>query len=162
VLLLLSKHSAPAVVYPIGRSRSQYWFSWILWLAGLLLVLLWFSSTRRLDWRIGLGCVAVLGSGWALRQGWRNAASGGQLVWDGSCWRWESIKDQTVSGELELSVVADLQRIMVVMLDGGSGRRFWFCPERSAFPERWLDFRRAVYSVRKTQGGPAGIDHATG
>jgi toxin CptA len=158
----LSKHSAPAVVYPIGRSRSQYWLSWILWLVGLLLLLLWFSSTRRLDWRIGLGCAAVLGSGLALRQGWRSTANGGQLVWDTSCWRWESIKDQTVSGELALSVVVDLQQIMVVMLDGGNGSRLWFCAERSAFPERWLDFRRAVYSVRRTLDGPAGIDHAAG
>jgi toxin CptA len=158
----LTKHSAPAVVYPIERSRSQFWLSWILWLVGLLLVLLWFLSTRRLDWRVGLGCAAVLVSGWALRQGWRNDVNGGQLAWDGSCWRWESIRDQTVSGELELSVLADLQQIMVVMLDGGNGSRLWFCAERSAFPERWLDFRRAVYSVRRTLDGPAGIDHAAG
>jgi toxin CptA len=158
----LTKHSAPAVVYPVGRSQSQFWLSWILWLAGLLLVLLWFLSTRLLDWRIGFGFAAVLVSGWALRQGGRNAANIGQLAWDGSCWRWESIKDQTVSGELELSVLADLQQIMVVMLDSGDGRRFWFCAERSAFPERWLDFRRAAYGSRKTLAAPAGIDHAAG
>jgi toxin CptA len=158
----LTKHSAPAVVYPIGRSRSEFWFFWMLWLIGLLSVLLWFFSTQRLDWRIGLGCAAVLVAGGALRQGWRNANSGGQLAWDGSCWRWESIKDQTVSGELELSVLADLQQIMVVMLDSGNGSRLWFCAERSAFPERWLDFRRAVYSVRRTLEGTAGIDHAAG
>lgn len=97
-----------------------------------------------------------------MRQGWRSTANGGQLVWDTSCWRWESIKDQTVSGELALCVVVDLQQIMVVMLDGGNGSRLWFCAERSAFPERWLDFRRAVYSVRRTLDGPAGIDHAAG
>jgi toxin CptA len=158
----LSKHSAPAVVYPIGRSRSQFWLPWLVWLTGLLLVLLWFLSTRRLDWRIGFGCAAVLASGWALRQGGRNAANTGQLVWDGSCWRWESVKDQTVSGELELSVLADLQQIMVVMLDDGDGSRLWFWAERSAFPERWLDFRRAVHGSRKTLASPAGIDHVGG
>ena len=158
----MTKHSAPAVVYPIGRSRFQFWFSWILRLAGLLLVLLWFLSTRRLDWRIGLGCAVVLVSGWALRQGWHNADNGGQLAWDGHCWRWESIQDQTVSGELELSVIVDLQQTMVVMLHSRNRSRLWFCAERSAFPERWMDFRRAVYSVRRTLDGPAGIDHAAG
>lgn len=124
-------------------------------------MLLWFLNTRRLDWRIGLGCAAVLLSGWALWRGWRTAAVG-QLAWDGVCWRWESIVDQSVSGELALSVVVDLQPIMVVMLDGGGGRTRWFCTERSAFPERWLDFRRAVYSVRRSANVPTGIDHAAG
>jgi toxin CptA len=157
----LTKHSAPAVVFPIGRSRSQFWFSWVLWLAGLLLMLLWFLNTRRIDWRLGLGCTSVLVSGWALRKGWRNATSG-QLAWDGSCWRWESMKEQTFNGEKILTVVADLQRLMVVVLDNGAGGRLWFCAERNAFPARWLDFRRAVYSTRKTAHEPAHIDHVAG
>lgn len=149
------------MVYPIGRSRLQFCFSWILWLVGLVLMLLWFSSTRRLDWRIGLGCAAVVLSGWALWQSWRTVAAG-QLAWDGVCWRWESIKNQSVWGELKISVIADFQQIMVVMLEGGNGSRFWFCAERSAFPARWTDFRRAVYSTRRTSDGAAGIDHANG
>jgi toxin CptA len=158
----LTKHSAPAVVYPIGRSRVQFWFSWVLWGIGLLVWLLWFSGTQRLDWRIGLGGAAVLVSGWMLWQGWRNVASSGQLAWDGSCWRWESVSHQTVSGELTLAVIADLQQILWVVLDDGHGFRLWFCAERSAFPERWLDFRRAVYSEPKALDGPSRIDHVAG
>lgn len=138
----------------------------MLWLAGLLFVLLWFFTTQRLDWRIGLGCAAVLISGWALRQGWYNGRyksyANGQLAWDGNCWRWESALDQTVSGPLELSVVADLQHLLVVMLDNGAGGRLWFWAERRVFPERWLDFRRAVHSTRKTVDAPSGIDHVSG
>lgn len=154
----MTKHSAPAVVYPIGRSWSQFWFSWLLWLAGLLLMLLWYLNTRRIDWRFGLGCASVLGSGWALRQGWQNARTG-QLAWDGRCWRSEGMTEHAFNGEKILSVVADFQRLMVVVLHGGAGGRLWLCAERSAFPARWLDFRRAVYCTRKTPGEPSHIDH---
>jgi toxin CptA len=157
----LTKHNAPAVVYPIGRSRFQLWFSLVLWLIGLLLVMLWCLSSRRLDWRIGLGCAAVLLSGWSLWWGWRTAATG-QLSWDGISWRWENVRDQSVSGEMDLFVVVDLQQIMVVLIDGGIRKRLCLCAERSAFPERWLDFRRAVYSERRISNGPDGIDHAAG
>lgn len=158
----MTKHSAPAVIYPIGRSRSQFWFFWLLWLAGLVLLLLWFAITRRFDWRIGLGCASVLASGWALRHGWYGATSG-QLAWDGSCWRWEGMQGQIFNSEETLSVAVDFQRIMVVVLNNGSRRRrLWFCAERSAFPERWLDFRRAVYAAPKILHAPAAIDHMAG
>lgn len=158
----MTKHSAPAVVYPIGRSRIQFWFSWGLWLVGLLLVLLWFSSTRRVDWHIGLGGGAVLVSGWALQHGWRNATTSGELAWDGGCWRWTSLKDQTTSGEFALSVVMDFQKILVLVLDDGNGSRLWLCAECSAFPGRWMDFRRAVYSDRKALDNKAGGEHVAG
>lgn len=128
----------------------------MVWLASLLLVLLWFLNTRQLDWRMALGGACVLIAGFALRHGWCSAATG-QLAWDGSGWRWESIHDRTDSGEFALSVVADLQQILVVMLDNGSGSRLWFCAERSTFPERWLDFRRAVYGGRKNLAS-TGVD----
>ena len=156
----LTKHNAPAVVYPIKRSRSQWWFSWASWAGGLLLMLLWYLNTMRLDWRIGLGCVAVLVSAWNLHTVWQNDIAG-HLIWDGSCWRWECITALIVSDELKLSVVADLQRLLVVVLDDNTGNRFWLCSERGAFPERWLDFRRAVYSASRMADGQAGIDHVS-
>ena len=123
-------------------------------------MLLWYLSTMRLDWRIGLGCVVVLVSAWKLETVWLSGTAG-HLIWDGRCWRWESIKAPTMSGELKLSVVADLQRLLVVMLDEHAGSRFWLYAERDAFPERWLDFRRAVYSASRIADGQAGIDHVS-
>lgn len=132
----------------------------MLWLAGVLVLLLWLSSTRRLDWRIGVGGAAVLIVGWAIQKSWRSVTRG-QLFWDGTYWRWESTEGQTVIAPA-MSVVADLQRVLVVVLDNGAGRRFWFCAERSAFPMRWLDFRRAVYNTRRTSDGTTRIDHVAG
>lgn len=121
-------------------------------------MLLWYLNTMRLDWRIGLGCVAVLVSAWKLQTVWHDNTSG-NLIWNGSCWRWESITASMVSDELGLSVVADLQRLLVVVLDANTGNRFWLCAERGACPERWLDFRRAVHSSSRMADGQAGIDH---
>ena len=123
-------------------------------------MLLWHLNTMRLDWRIGFGCVAVLVSAWKLQTVWHNDITG-HLIWDGSCWRWESIKASIVSDELKLSVVADLQRLLVVVLDEKAGNRFWLCAERRAFPERWLDFRRAVHSASRMANGQAEIDHVS-
>ena len=121
-------------------------------------MLLWYLNTMRFDWRIALGCVAVLVSAWKLQTVWHNDTAG-HLIWDGSCWRWERVEASTVSDELKLSVVADLQRLLVVMLDEHAGNRFWLCAERSAFPERWMDFRRAVYSASKMADGQVAINH---
>lgn len=123
-------------------------------------MLLWYLNTMRLDWRVGLGCVAVLVSAWKLQTVWHNDTTG-HLIWDGSGWHWESIKASTMSDELKLSVVADLQRLLVVVLVENTGNRFWLCAERDAFPEHWLDFRRAVYSASRMADGQAGIDHVS-
>ena len=123
-------------------------------------MLLWYLNTMRFDWRIGLGCVTVLLSAWKLQTVWRNDTAG-HLIWNGSCWHWERITASIVSDELKLSVVADLQRLLVVVLDENTGNRFWLCAERGTFPERWLDFRRAVYSASRMADGRAGIDHVS-
>jgi len=157
----LTKHNAPAVVYPIRRSRSHWWLLLALCIGGLLPLLLWYLNTMRLDWRIGLGVLAVLVSAWKL-QTVRRDDDTGNLIWDGNCWRWESINASTVSNELKLTVVADLQQLLVVVLREHAGERFWLCAERRAFPERWLEFRRAVHSASRVVDGRAGIDHAPG
>lgn len=121
-------------------------------------MLIWYLSTMRPDWRIGLGCVALLASGWKLQTFWREDTAG-HLIWNGSCWRWETATASSMSEELTLSVVADFQGLLIVTLNEATGNRLWQCVERRAFPERWLDFRRAVYSVGRPADGQAGINH---
>lgn len=123
-------------------------------------MLLWYLNTMRFDWRIGLGCLTVLVSAWKIQTVLHNDTAG-HLIWNGSCWHWERTTVPIVSDELRLSVVADLQRLLVVVLDENTGNRFWLCAERGAFPERWLDFRRAVYSASRMADGRAGIDHVS-
>jgi len=154
----LSTHNAPSVVYPLGRSRFAAWLLLALWLAGLLLLVLWFYVTRQLDWRMALAVAAVLGAGGAARTSWTHAPVG-QLAWDGDVWRWESASYQTGIVVYELSVIADFQRRLLLKLENQAHARLWLWVERSAMPERWLDLRRAVYSPRKAST-PSGLHDA--
>lgn len=148
LLVPLTKHSAPPVLYPVGRSAFQFWFLFGLWLLGLGLVVVWFAGTSRLDWRMASGCAAVLAAGLPLYDTWRNAPRG-QIGWDGEIWHWQSAEDGVESSQQSLSVVADFQKRLIVFLESETGARSWFCAEQMACPERWLDFRRAIYSPGK-------------
>ncbi len=144
----MTLHNAPPVVYPLGRSRFLGWLLLALWLAGLLVLLLWCYTIRQLDWRMALALVAVLGAGVVARTGWNNAPTG-QLTWDGEVWRWESSSYQTGIAEHELSVIADFQYVLLLRLENQARARLWLWVEQKFLPERWLDLRRAVYSPRK-------------
>lgn len=144
----MTLHNAPPVVYPLGRSRFLGGLLLALWLAGLLVLLLWCYVSRPLDWRMVLALVAVLGAGVVARTGWYNAPIG-QLTWDGEVWRWESSSYQTGIAEHELSVIADFQSMLLLRLENQARARLWLWVEQKSLPERWLDFRRAVYSPRK-------------
>jgi toxin CptA len=150
----LTTHNAPPVVYPLGRSRFLGALLLGLWLCGLLLSLLWFlQSGRPTDWRIGLDLAFVAGAGTAAYIGWRNAPAG-LLAWDGEVWRWESPGYQAGVAEYTLSVLGDFQHALLLRLENQAHARLWLWVERSAFPERWLDLRRAVYSPRRSLAAP--------
>ena len=147
-------HNAPPVAYPLGRSHFQGRALAGFWLAGLLVTLGWWLVVPGFDWRIVSALAAVVAAGLAAWLGWRNAPVG-QLHWDGQVWRWESPGYQAGTPVLALSVVLDLQRILLIRLDNHDHASMWLWAQRAAFPERWLDLRRAVYSRRKA--GPADL-----
>lgn len=160
-LTALTIHNAPPVVYPLGRSRFQGCLLLGLWLAGLVLVLLWFCVTRQLDWRMAVALVAVLGAGVATHSSWKNAATG-QLAWDGEVWCWESPSYQTGIAEQQLSVIVDCQHLLLLRLENQAHASLWLWAEQKALPERWLDLRRAVFSSRKASKAsqPHDVMHA--
>lgn len=144
----MALHNAPPVVYPLGRSRFQGLVLLGLWLAAGLLVMLWWLAAPKLDWRFALAAVVLLGAGWAARTGWENSPAG-QLAWDGQVWHWESQGYQAGTAVLELSVLLDFQRILLLRLENQAHARLWLWAERASMPDRWLDLRRAVYSRPK-------------
>ncbi|MDO8387047.1 MAG: hypothetical protein Q7T13_11690 [Polaromonas sp.] len=147
-------HNAPPVAYPLGRSLFQGWALAGLWLAGLLVTAFWWLAGPGFDWRTGLAVAAVVAAGVLAWLGWRSAPVG-QLHWDGQAWFWESPGYQAGTPVLALSVALDLQRTLLIRLDNHDHASMWLWAHRSAFPERWLDLRRAVYSRRKAW--PAGL-----
>lgn len=120
-----------------------------LWGAGLLLALLWFYTTRQLDWRTLLVGAAIAVAGAAACRGWKNSPIG-QLAWDGQCWRWESPGYRTGIAEQQLFVIADFQHLLLLRMENQAHASLWLWVERTAMPERWLDLRRAVYSPHRS------------
>lgn len=150
----MTLHNAPPVVYPLGRSRFLGVLLVGLWLLGLVAVLLWhFQGAAQLGWRLALMGLCVLGAGVAAGIAWQRAPVG-RLVWDGQIWRWESPGYQAGTIEYELSVLGDFQRLLVLRLENANHAGLCLWVERRAMPERWLDLRRAVYSLRKLPASP--------
>lgn len=149
----MTTHNAPPVVYPLGRSRLQGVLLLGLWFTALSLPLLWFYVTRQFDWRIFLAIAAVMGAGAVAYMGWRNSPVG-QLAWDGQLWRWESPSYQVGVVEQKLAVIFDFQHLLLLRIENPAQASLWLWVERKAFPDRWLDLRRAVYSPHKEARQP--------
>ncbi|MEO7390876.1 MAG: hypothetical protein ABIU58_01800 [Ramlibacter sp.] len=133
-------HSAPAVTYPVGRSRAAGWLLLALWLLALVSTLLWWNQLQTPGWRISSAFV-VLGASGALASAawWRTPE--GMLSWDGSAWGW-SVWQSGAAGSLQVSL--DLQDWLLVRWQAGAASQ-WLVAERTSDAVRWDDFRRAVY-----------------
>ncbi len=133
-------HSAPAVSYPVGRSRFQLRFIVCLLALGFVAGLLW--CTAWVGWRQCLYAVTWLAAGMIAVQAWR-ASPRGRLIWNGQDWRWTSI-GASVWGRV--TVHLDLQFVLVLSLRTPTGRRIWLWPERGTNSARWQALRQAVFS----------------
>ena len=147
----MTTHNAPTVVYPLGRSAFQGCLLSGMWFIGLLVLLLWYDRAQQVDWRICSGAVAVGVAGVAAYIGWMNSPVG-QIAWDGQFWRWESPGYQTGVAQQQLSVIADFQHLLLLRIENQAHASLWLWVERKAFPARWLDLRRAVYSPKRLHG----------
>ncbi len=147
----MTTHNAPPVVYPLGRSGFQGCVLAGLWFIGLLVLLLWYDTLRQVDWRICSGAAALVVAGVAATIGWINSPAG-QIAWDGQFWRWESQLYQTGVAQQQLSVIADFQHLLLLRIENQAHASLWLWVERKAFPTRWLDLRRAVYSPKRLPG----------
>ena len=121
-------------------------------MAGLVLIGTWFLGSQHAGWRQLAGLVAVICVGMAAYQGWKNSPVG-QLAWDGQVWCWEGPGYQAGMAEYELLAVLDFQNAMLLRIENQANARLWLWAERRAFPARWLDLRRAVYSPHRALKG---------
>jgi hypothetical protein len=69
----------------------------------------------------------------------------GHLRWDGARWQWSDPQDHTVT---QLVCVLDLQRCLLVYVDGAAGKRLWLWLESPTMDAAWLALRRAVVASR--------------
>lgn len=135
-------HRAPALSFPVGRSRFHGALAVSTGLAGILVGLLWQGGAAPSPWRYWLFVLVLLGTFIMAFESWRKAPSG-TLRWDGHDWHWIGA-DASVSGHLRAHL--DLQFCLVLSLHPGIGTRIWLCPERRRDVTHWNALRRAVFS----------------
>jgi hypothetical protein len=135
-------HNAPAVSYPVGRSRFQKWFFIAVSVLGLVGTLIWFTQVEEPGWRQWSMLLGSVMTGLGAWRHWRHPVTG-QLTWDGVAWIWTDSKS---SEPTQLAVVLDAQLAMLLCLrQGGQTQRTWIWVDCDASPTRWLALRRAVH-----------------
>ena len=144
----LTLHSAPPVVYPLGRSRFLGCLLLFGWLFAAGVTGWWWHASAATDWRPLLGCAALLVALAVMATGWQRAPVG-RLQWDGQRWRWESWVYRSGTALEPPVVLLDVQFALLLRLDNQAGAVWWLWAEQSASPARWLDLRRAVFAKHR-------------
>ncbi|WP_219210301.1 hypothetical protein [Variovorax boronicumulans] len=151
-------HSAPAVIYPVGRSRDADRLLFGLWALGAACAggaMLEFDDI--LGGRAALLALSVLFAGAAALWLDRGVASGA-LRFDGRHWSLDEATSSPAFAAARAEVGLDLQFLMLLRLVEPGRPHRWLWLERRAHPSRWQDLRRAVYSRAPTSspvGAPA-------
>lgn len=135
-------HSAPALSYPVGRSRFQGALVGLMGLASASTGLLWHFLAAPSGWREALFAATLLSVFMVAVHAWRHSPPG-HLSWDGQAWR---LTRMGRSGVGTLAVHLDFQFFLVLSLRLDSGARTWLWPERQSEAALWQALRRAVYS----------------
>ncbi len=147
-------HRAPAVSFSVGRSRWHLGCVGLLCAASLITALVFVLNASIWDWR----CVAVLGAALlapilAVR-GWQRSPSG-QLRWDGQQWHWSGF---ATTQACRLSLLVDLQRVVLVRLSGEDHPSVWLWLEAAPGSIHWMPLRRAIVSSLRDGAGHVSTD----
>ena len=139
-------HYAPAVSFPVGRSRVQAWFLGAAWLAGAAACAYWGSVMDSTGWRHGLALAMSSAAGAAAWAHLRQPVTG-TLHWDGLCWRLEAPHPaSTPSLTGALAVHLDFQRFLLLSLRPESGTVRWLWLDHCIDRVHWQAFRTAVHA----------------
>lgn len=153
----MSRHHAPAVVYPVHRSRVLGCLLAVVWCSGVGNLALWQATASVSPWPLAAALFAVMVAGGFAGTHWFKTPAG-QLTWDGEQWHWDLHGEPAFnfSGAAELSIVVDVQFALLLLFQTkGLGKR-WIWVERASKPERWMDLRRALYAYRREWQAPTG------
>ena len=137
--------SAPAVQYPVGRSRFLATACAAVWLLGLALSASWVQLDGYPAWRVPVVLAVLVISGSMAFLSLRNLPVG-TLRWDGQAWHWQAI-GQTKELVLHLfRIEIDLQFGMVLRWTTEAGAGQWAWVGSRSMPLHWLALRRAMYA----------------
>ncbi len=145
-------HSAPGIVYPLGR------FSWF-WLCGLPIwcvaaavnAVLYAQSSLAASHAGFSAAVLLILLITSLRER-RDAFPGAQLQWDGECWHvMPDLPEAAPQPLARVVVVLDLQQALLLRMvcadsDVSGHLQQWVWLYKGFAPEQWHGLRCAVYS----------------
>lgn len=142
--------TAPAAIYPFGRSRSLKFGLAALWLSGAV-VSLFLLLTRPVHalypWFAGF---SVLFGACAAVWGWRQTKTG-SLRWDGDDW-WVEIHSAEVAKPPQLvtglMIQLDFQFFLLLSVKSEAGDFLWLWLDSWSQKREWQNLRRAVFSPR--------------
>ena len=151
-------HHAPAVSFPLGRSRFLVCCMTALWLLGALVVALWCFQPMPLRWPQGLAIFSVLAAG-VLARRWWTLQGLGTLRWDGAQWELEV---QAALSTGTVSVQMDLQQHLLLRLSRPLPEaQVWLWLEQASDPVLGSDLRRAVYSPARSPDAEPNVTAAS-
>ena len=138
-------HHAPAVSFPLARSRFLAGLLAALALAGFSAIALWCAQQPHPGWRQGLGIAAAMaGSASAFR--WWASQPIGVLRWEAGHWQ-ARLGGLDVTGSL--SVQFDLQTHLLLRFCCAGRRAIWLWLDRDADPAAWRELRRAAHAAAR-------------
>ncbi len=142
-------HRAPAVNFPVKRSRLQVWLIVCmsqLAVAGLVAFAL---AQPVLDARTGILALAVFVASSMALLGWRQSPQG-DLRWDGQHWYWSGFAENPVC---KLRLLMDFQSFVVVNITakGQAPLSLWL--EAIPGDASWKRLRRAIVSSQAESNG---------
>ena len=108
----------------------------------------------RMDWRAWVPCATALLSGLSLWHSRRQVVAG-ELTFDGDGWALSSDTGTVVVAAGHARVCLDLQRLLLLRLEGADRSGHWLWIDRDADRLHWRDLRRVLYAGARRVSGNA-------
>jgi len=144
-------HHAPAVCYPVGRSRFHLMLIVLLGALGAFALSGWMAVLDVLSARhLASACIWLTAVVWAAWAWWRSPQ--GELAYGGDGWSWtQAGQTDAVSVHVEL----DLQQTLLLRVVKPTYRPLWLWLERRRSPMHWQALRCAVFAPAPTPMSPS-------
>lgn len=146
-------HYAPAVSYPVGRSRFQALLIVGVSFIGFVTLLAWTWQTAQTfaqqfgAWLLWLLSFAYAAIGW-----WRSPL--GKLQFKNGEWNWIG---KAGTQPVKTVVTLDFQHTLLLAARGSQTSTRWLWLEQRCQPQCWITLRRAAYAAIRepdTKGNP--------
>ena len=135
-------HSAPAVSYPVRRSVFHGMLIAAIAILGAMTLTAWVAQADVIQaHHLGAGMLWLVSAG--LAAGHWLFTPVATLAWDGLAWTRSCGAQSEVVVPM---VLLDVSDYLLLRLQTQHGDVRWAWPERRELPQRWLPFRRAVFS----------------